>query len=101
MWRRRRDHPSQSHRGTVTAAGTDTAQGLASRGRRGSRWRDRWNAWRVDRAHASQVAWADEPELTPVPGASDHAYACHFPLERWPMGEDEIRRTPSLAASVD
>src|SRR5438876_1450553 len=21
----------------------------------------------------------DEPELTPVPGASDHAYACHFP----------------------
>ena len=43
----------------------------------------------------------DEPELTPVAGASDHAYACHFPLERWPMGEDEIRRTPSLAASVD
>ncbi|HZT86132.1 MAG TPA: dipeptide ABC transporter ATP-binding protein [Gaiellaceae bacterium] len=43
----------------------------------------------------------DEPLLTPVSGASDHAYACHFPLERWPMGEDEIRRTPSLAASVD
>jgi oligopeptide/dipeptide ABC transporter ATP-binding protein len=43
----------------------------------------------------------DEPELTPVAGAKEHAYACHFPLERWPMDEDEIRRRPSLAASVD
>jgi oligopeptide/dipeptide ABC transporter ATP-binding protein len=42
----------------------------------------------------------DPPELTPVQGASDHAYACHFPLEHWPMDEDEIRRRPSLAASV-
>jgi oligopeptide/dipeptide ABC transporter ATP-binding protein len=43
----------------------------------------------------------DEPQLTPVSGANDHDYACHFPLERWPMGEDEIRRAPSLAANVD
>src|SRR5690348_14194040 len=44
----------------------------------------------------------DEPQLTPVAGARDHAFACHFPLERWPMDEDEIRRRPSsLAASVD
>jgi oligopeptide/dipeptide ABC transporter ATP-binding protein len=44
----------------------------------------------------------DEPELTPVSGSKDHDYACHFPLERWPMGEDEIRRTPSsVAAGVD
>ncbi len=43
----------------------------------------------------------EEPELTPVRGASDHAYACHFPLERWPMGEDEIRRVSSLAGSAD
>jgi peptide/nickel transport system ATP-binding protein len=43
----------------------------------------------------------DEPELKPVSGSSDHAFACHFPLERWPMDEDEIRRRPSLAASVD
>jgi oligopeptide/dipeptide ABC transporter ATP-binding protein len=43
----------------------------------------------------------DEPELTPVSGARDHSYACHFPLERWPMGEDEIRRTQSVAAGVD
>jgi oligopeptide/dipeptide ABC transporter ATP-binding protein len=34
----------------------------------------------------------DEPLLTPAPGASDHEFACHFPLERWPMGEAEIRR---------
>src|SRR2546430_599140 len=77
MWRRRRDHPPQSYRGTLTAAGPDTARAPASRGRRGSRWRGRWNAWRMDRAHASQVAWANEPELTPraaranaVPGPS-------------------------------
>jgi peptide/nickel transport system ATP-binding protein len=43
----------------------------------------------------------EEPLLTPVSGAKDHEFACHFPLERWPMDEDEIRRTPSLAASVD
>ena len=77
MWRRRRDHPPQSYRGTLTAAGPDTARAPASRGRRGSWWRGRWNAWRMDRAHASQVAWANEPELTPraaranaVPGPS-------------------------------
>jgi peptide/nickel transport system ATP-binding protein len=43
----------------------------------------------------------EEPLLTPVAGAKDHEFACHFPLERWPMDEDEIRRTPSLATSVD
>ena len=43
----------------------------------------------------------EEPQLTAVPGAPDHTYACHFPLERWPMGEDDIRRTPSLAGSAD
>jgi hypothetical protein len=26
MWRRRRDHPPQSYRGTLTAAGPDTAR---------------------------------------------------------------------------
>jgi hypothetical protein len=36
-----------------------------------------------------------------VQGSSDHAFACHFPLERWPMDEDEIRRRPSVAASLD
>jgi len=43
----------------------------------------------------------EEPLLAPVAGAKDHEFACHFPLERWPMDEDEIRRTPSLATSVD
>jgi oligopeptide/dipeptide ABC transporter ATP-binding protein len=43
----------------------------------------------------------DEPELTPAAGATDHSYACHFPLERWPIGEEEFRRTPSRAGSVE
>jgi len=43
----------------------------------------------------------DEPELTPASGGGDHLYACHFPLERWPMGEDEIRRVPALAGSTE
>ncbi len=34
----------------------------------------------------------DEPMMTRVPGASDHEYACHYPLERWPMGASEMRR---------
>jgi oligopeptide/dipeptide ABC transporter ATP-binding protein len=37
----------------------------------------------------------DEPQLTAAPGATDHAYACHFPLERWPMDEDGFRRASS------
>ncbi len=45
----------------------------------------------------------EEPELTPVPGAADHAFACHFPLERWPLNEAEFSRagTASLAGSDD
>jgi oligopeptide/dipeptide ABC transporter ATP-binding protein len=43
----------------------------------------------------------DEPELTSVAGARDHAFACHFPLERWPMDEAEIRRSSTLAGSAD
>jgi peptide/nickel transport system ATP-binding protein len=42
----------------------------------------------------------DEPLLTPVPGAQEHEYACHFPLEHWPMGEDEFRRRASLAETT-
>jgi FHA domain/zinc-ribbon domain len=74
MWRRRRDHAPESYQGAVPPAGVDTRQrwtwrGLLGRGRR--------NAWRMDRAPASQVAWANVPELTPraarasvVPGPS-------------------------------
>jgi oligopeptide/dipeptide ABC transporter ATP-binding protein len=37
----------------------------------------------------------DEPLLTPAQGSTDHEFACHFPLERWPMDEGEFRRTSS------
>jgi FHA domain/zinc-ribbon domain len=74
MWRRRRDHAPESYQGAAPPAGVDTRQrwtwrALLGRGRR--------NAWRMDRAPASQVAWANVPELTPraaragvVPGPS-------------------------------
>jgi hypothetical protein len=74
MWRRRRDHAPESYRGAVPNAGVDTRQRWSWRGRLG---RGRRNAWRMDRAPASQVAWANVPELTPraarasvVPGPS-------------------------------
>jgi oligopeptide/dipeptide ABC transporter ATP-binding protein len=38
----------------------------------------------------------EEPLLRPFEG--DHEAACHYPIEHWPMTEDEIRR-PSLAGS--
>src|SRR5215831_7750513 len=65
MWLRRRDHAPKSLQGAVPPAGPDTAQGLARRGWRGLFGRRRRNAWRMDRAPASQVAWANVPELTP------------------------------------
>jgi len=46
----------------------------------------------------------DEPLLKPASGKHDHEFACHFPLERWPMDEDEIRRvpgTPAVAAATE
>ena len=49
----------------------------------------------------------DEPVLTPAPGATDHEFACHFPLERWPMDEDDFSRRESepqsqpLASTTD
>ena len=65
MWRRRRDNAPESFQGAVPPGGPETAQGLARRGWRGLLGRRRRNAWRVDRAPASQVAWANVPELTP------------------------------------
>jgi oligopeptide/dipeptide ABC transporter ATP-binding protein len=43
----------------------------------------------------------DEPLLAPAPGATDHDFACHFPLERWPLDEEEFRLSPKAAASSD
>jgi oligopeptide/dipeptide ABC transporter ATP-binding protein len=42
----------------------------------------------------------DEPLLAPVEGQPEHSFACHFPLERWPMDEDEIRRKPARARTT-
>ncbi|HZT52770.1 MAG TPA: dipeptide ABC transporter ATP-binding protein [Gaiellaceae bacterium] len=47
------------------------------------------------------VCNVEEPLLKPVPGSEGHEYACHFPLERWPMDEDEFRRVPSLAGRAE
>ncbi|MGL6280462.1 MAG: ABC transporter ATP-binding protein [Gaiella sp.] len=38
----------------------------------------------------------DEPQLRTI-RESGHEVSCHFPLERWPMTEDEIRRVPTVA----
>jgi len=74
MWRRRRDHYPENYQGAGPDAGVDTRP---RRGWRGLLGRRRRNAWRMDRAPASQVAWANVPELTPraahagvVPGPS-------------------------------
>jgi oligopeptide/dipeptide ABC transporter ATP-binding protein len=42
----------------------------------------------------------DEPLLEPVVGAPDHEFACHFPLERWPMDAEEMRRRSVVAEGV-
>jgi peptide/nickel transport system ATP-binding protein len=40
-----------------------------------------------------------EPELRPI-AAGSHRVACHYPLEKWPMTADEIRRGASETAAV-
>jgi oligopeptide/dipeptide ABC transporter ATP-binding protein len=42
----------------------------------------------------------DEPLLTPAAGAHEHEYACHFPLEHWPMDEEDFRRRQSLVETT-
>jgi oligopeptide/dipeptide ABC transporter ATP-binding protein len=42
----------------------------------------------------------DEPELQPVQGAPEHEFACHFPLERWPLDEEDFRRSPSASVAA-
>ena len=37
----------------------------------------------------------DEPELIRREASgTNHLTACHFPLEKWPMSEEEVRRAP-------
>jgi oligopeptide/dipeptide ABC transporter ATP-binding protein len=40
----------------------------------------------------------DEPLLTPV-GVGGQLAACHFPLEQWPIADEDLRRTSSMAAT--
>jgi oligopeptide/dipeptide ABC transporter ATP-binding protein len=42
----------------------------------------------------------DEPILAPV-GEEGHVAACHFPLERWPMDEAEMRRAGDPVGAAD
>ena len=39
------------------------------------------------------------PELRPL-GAAGHTAACHYPLEKWPMTGDEMRRDPERPVAV-
>jgi hypothetical protein len=41
----------------------------------------------------------DTPPLAPVGGEEDHLSACHFPLEHWPMSEEEMRLGVAVAAT--
>jgi oligopeptide/dipeptide ABC transporter ATP-binding protein len=44
----------------------------------------------------------DTPLLHPVGAGSGHEAACHFPLERWPMTDEEIRnRSASVVGAAD
>jgi len=42
----------------------------------------------------------DTPPLEPVGGDDTHLSACHFPLEHWPMSEDEMRRAPGAVVGA-
>jgi oligopeptide/dipeptide ABC transporter ATP-binding protein len=44
----------------------------------------------------------DTPPLEPVGGDDSHLSACHFPLEHWPMTEDEMSRASgAVVAAAD
>jgi oligopeptide/dipeptide ABC transporter ATP-binding protein len=45
---------------------------------------------RCPRAHPGHCD-VEEPHLAPVAGEPSHAASCHYPLERWPMTEQELR----------
>jgi peptide/nickel transport system ATP-binding protein len=48
-----------------------------------------WFHPRCPRFHAGRCD-VDTPELRPV-GSKGHVAACHFPLEKWPMTDEEFR----------
>jgi oligopeptide/dipeptide ABC transporter ATP-binding protein len=46
------------------------------------------------------VCDVDEPALINRGGHATHVAKCHFPLERWPMTEEEMRRAPGARTSA-
>ena len=42
----------------------------------------------------------EEPALINRGGQTSHTAKCHYPLERWPMSEEEMRRTGAASPSV-
>ena len=65
MWRRRRDNAPDSSRAAEPSADPDAEPGLSRRGWRARLPRGHRNAWRMDPAPVSQVAWANAGEFTP------------------------------------
>jgi oligopeptide/dipeptide ABC transporter ATP-binding protein len=45
---------------------------------------------RCPRVHLGHC-YVEEPLLEPVPHDPGHMARCHYPLERWPLSEDELR----------
>jgi oligopeptide/dipeptide ABC transporter ATP-binding protein len=43
----------------------------------------------------------DTPLLAPVGTGEGHVAACHFPLEHWPMSEEEMRIVGGVAVAAD
>ena len=54
-----------------------------------------WFHPRCPRSHAGHCE-VETPELAPL-GRRGHLAACHYPLEDWPMSEEEIRNPPGTA----
>ena len=92
MWRRRRGPDAHSYRETQTSAGRDDPARPRRGGWRGRLRRAERNAWRVDQAPVSQVAWAHVPEFTPRAAPADVVPA----PSPWPAEERLDQAMPSV-----
>jgi len=54
----------------------------------------------VHQISAVNGAELTDATLTNRGGPASHVAKCHFPLERWPMSEEEMRRQGTEAASA-
>jgi oligopeptide/dipeptide ABC transporter ATP-binding protein len=43
----------------------------------------------------------DAPELKSIGAGEGHVASCHFPLERWPMSDDEMRQSGAPVGAAD